>query len=149
MLKWCWSYLGGFRNFHFNCCSVIKSPHFYISRIHVTIVTLSSLVKTFVGPILLLLVFPFKWSKRELSGMFQDLFTFLNECLPLSIASMVATNVWSIHFPLNFVSGTLLITWHGCLLFDVSYGGTFSLSKAAWSITTLHQLWGTLNIMMV
>jgi hypothetical protein len=113
MLEWCWFCLSGFCNFHFNCCSAIESPHSYIPRIHVIIVTNSSLVKTLVGPILSFLVFQFKWSKRELSGMFQDLLAFLNECVPFSIASMVASNVWSIHFPLYFVSGTLLFTWHG------------------------------------
>jgi hypothetical protein len=90
-----------------------------------------------------------KWSERELSGMFQDLLAFLNECVPFSIASMVASNVWSIHFSFYFASGTLLITWHGYLLFDASYGGTFSLSKAVWFITTLCCLWNTSNITMV
>jgi hypothetical protein len=148
ILEWCWSCLGGFCKFHFNYCGVIESLHSYIPRIHVIIVTSSSLVKTFVGPILLLLVFPFKWMEKELSGMFQNLLAFFNECVPLSIASMVVSNVWSIHFPLYFVSGALLTIWHGCLLSNASYGGIFSLSKVAWSITTFCRLWGTLNIMM-
>jgi len=58
MLEWCWYCLGGFCNFHFNCYSVIESPHSYIPRIHVTIITSSSLVKTLVGPHFVALCFP-------------------------------------------------------------------------------------------
>ncbi len=96
--------------FIFNCCSVIKSSHSCIPRTHVTIVTTSSYVNTHVGPIFLLLVFPFKWSKRELSGMFQNLLNFFNEFVPLSIASMASSNDRSIHFPLFIIGGTLLTT---------------------------------------
>jgi hypothetical protein len=148
ILESCWSCLGGFCNFHFNYCSVIESPHSYIPRIHVTIVTSSSSVKTLTGPILLLLVFPFKWSERELNGMFQDLLAFLNECVPFNCPHG-CFQCLIYPFTSLFCYGTLLTIWHGCLLFDASYGGTFSLSKVAWSITTLHCLWSTLNIMMV
>jgi hypothetical protein len=84
-----------------------------------------------------------------LGGMFQDLFAFFNQCVPFSIASMASSNVWFVQFPFFLIGGTLLITWHGYLVFNVSYGGTLSLSKAVWFITTLHYLQGTLKILMV
>jgi hypothetical protein len=34
--------------------------------------------------------------------MFQNLLAFLNERVPLSIASMASSNDWSIHFPFFF-----------------------------------------------
>jgi hypothetical protein len=138
-----------FATFIFNSCNVIKNPHSYIPRIHAIIVTSSSYVNTLASPIFPLFVFPFKWSKRELGGMFQDLLTVLNECVPFSTASMASSNVWFVHFPFFLIGWTLLTTWHGYLVFNVGYGGTFSLSKVTWSITTLHCLQGTLKIMMV
>ncbi len=89
-------------NFIFNCCSLIESPHSYIPRTHATIVTSSSFVNTHVGPIFMFLVIPFKWLEKELNGMFQNLLAFLNERVPLSIASMASSNDWSIHFPFFF-----------------------------------------------
>ncbi len=112
--------------FIFNCCSVIESPHSYIPRTHATIVAFSSFVNTHAGPIFVFLVFPSKWLERELSSTFQDLLTFFNECVPFSIASMASSNDWSTHFPLFHSSGTLLTTWHGCLVYDASCGCTFS-----------------------
>ncbi len=98
--------------FIFICCNVIENPHSYIPRIHGIIIISSSCVNTIVSPIFPLLVLPFKWSKRELGGMFQDLFAFFNECVPFSIASMASSNVWFVQFPFFLIGGTLLITWH-------------------------------------
>jgi hypothetical protein len=57
--------------------------------------------------------------------------------------------MFGFHFPFVLIGGTLLTTWHGCLVSNAGYGGTFSLSKAVWSITTLHHLQSMLKIMMV
>jgi hypothetical protein len=110
LIGW-WSYLGKFSTFILNCCSVIENPHSYISRIHAITITSSSYLNTLASPI-----FPFKWLKRELGGMFQDLLAFFNECVPFSIASMVSSNVWFVHFPFFLIGGVLLTIWHGHLV---------------------------------
>jgi hypothetical protein len=75
-----------------------------------------------------------------LNDMFQDLLTFLNECVPLSITSMASSNDWSVHFPFFLFGGTLLTIWHGYLVHDASCGATFSWFKVVWSIITLRHL---------
>jgi len=115
--------------FIFNCCSVIESPHSYIPRTHATIVTSSSFVNTHVGPIFMFHVFPFKWLEKKLNGMFQNLLAFFNERVPLSITSMASSNDCLSISPFFFSSGTLLITWHGCLVCDARCVGTLSWSK--------------------
>jgi hypothetical protein len=74
---------------------------------------------------------------------------FFKECVPFSTTSMASSNVWFVHFPFFIIGGTLLTTWHGYLVSNAGYGGTFSLSKATWFITTLHHLQGTMKNMIV
>jgi hypothetical protein len=50
--------------------------------------------------------------------------------------------------PLWFVASTLFVLVDLYMVFDVVWGGTFSLSASSWSSTPLRLLWRTLSIMM-
>ncbi len=54
----------------FSFVNVIESSHSCIVRIHATIITSSSFINTIVGPIILDLIFPFKWLEREVNVEF-------------------------------------------------------------------------------
>ncbi len=67
----------------------------------------------------MLLVFPYKWSKSEVTGMPQNLLTFHKEVMLLSIVSMVASNDSLNHLPFGFVAGTLFVLVDLCIMFDI------------------------------
>ncbi len=87
----------------------MDSPHSYIANVHVISITSFSCISTPPNPIFLDLVFPFKWSKKELIGMFHDLLDLLKECVPLSTIAMVASNVSFVHMPLLIIEGSQLV----------------------------------------
>lgn len=94
----CWLNLCQLYNLHLQNYTVllIDSLHFYIPRIHPTIVASSSFVNTLDGSIFLDLVFPairFDEKKKYIS-LFNSLFHWI---CPLSITSMASSNVWFVH----------------------------------------------------
>jgi hypothetical protein len=51
------------------------------------------------GPIILSLVFPFRWLENEAKGMLKELLAPLNDVMLLLIASMASSSCSTIHFP--------------------------------------------------
>jgi hypothetical protein len=93
-------------------------------------------------------VFPHKWSNNEVRYMFQCLLAFLNEVVPLSIASMASSNASLVHLPL-VIRGLHLLTFYNFLVGSCSKdGGTFSLLWLGWSCNPLCFIQGTLIIMI-
>ncbi len=116
--------------FILNCWRLMDSPHSCIANVHVITAKPSSFVSTPLGPIFLDLIFPHRWSKRELIGMFHDLLALLKECVPLSTTSMVVFNVSSIHMPLLVVEGIQFIYGDDLLLCGSKTRGRFFLFDA-------------------
>ncbi len=116
--------------FIFNYFRLMDSPHSYIVNVHAITIASSSSISTPLIPIFLNLVFPFKWSKKELIGMFHDLLALLKECLPISTTSMVASNASFVHMPLLVVKGNQFNCGGDLLLYGSRVGGRFSFFDA-------------------
>jgi hypothetical protein len=97
----------------------MESPHFYTFKIHAIKNSSSSSINTHGGPIFMLLVFPYRWSKNEVMGMPQSLLAPHKEVTPISIGSMAAFNDPLDHVPLGFVVGTLFVLANPCIVFDI------------------------------
>ncbi len=123
-----------------NCCNVMKSPHSYILKTHATIISSFSWVNTPNGPIFLLLVFPYRWLKSEITSMPQNLLAPHKEVILFSTTSMVASNNSFDHLPLGFVVGILFVLADLCIVFDIVWKRTFSLSVSCQFNTPLHLL---------
>ncbi len=108
----------------------MDSPHSYIANVHAINVESFSSVSTFFGPILLDLIFPFKWLELELIGMFHDLLTFLKEGVTLSTTSMVVSNASFIHMPFLIVEGIRFNCGVDLFLCGSRARGRFSLFDA-------------------
>jgi hypothetical protein len=81
--------------------------------------TSSSFVNTPPNPIFLDLVFIFRWLEKELKGMFHYLLALLKKHVPFSIASIIASNVSSIHMPLLLAIGIQFICDGFLLVYDL------------------------------
>jgi len=79
--------------------------HSCMSKVHLINIAFCSFISTHFGPIFLDVVFPFKWSTRELIGIFHDLQGLLWECVPLSITSIVTFDTSLVHMPLLVFEG--------------------------------------------
>jgi hypothetical protein len=97
----------------------MESPHFYIFKTYAIIASSYSSVSTLGGPIFLLLIFPYRWLKNEVTGLPQNLLAPHKEVMPLSTTSMVASNDSLDHLPLGFVVGTLFVFANLCIVFDI------------------------------
>jgi len=97
----------------------MESPHSCILQTHVTIASSSFFVSTLGGPIFLLLVFSYRWSKSEVTNMPQNLLTPHKEIMHFSTTSTVASNDSLDHSPLGFVVGTLFVFANLCIVFDI------------------------------
>ncbi len=104
----------------------MDNPYSCIVNVHV-ITTTSSFVSTPISPIFLDLDFSFRWSKRELIGMFDDLLAFIMEYVPLSITSIASYNASSVHIPLLVFGGIQFNCGVDFLLCGSRVGGRFSL----------------------
>jgi hypothetical protein len=62
---------------------------------------------------------------------------------------MAASNDSLDHLPLGFVASTLFVLVNLCIVFDIIWGKTLSLSASGQYNIPLCLLWGTLNIMML
>jgi hypothetical protein len=108
-----------FATFHLSCYNVMENPHSYILKTHATIASSSSSINTLGGPIFMLLIFPYRWSKSEVTGMPHNLLALHKEVMLLSIASMAASNDSLNHLPFGFIVGTLLVLVDLCIMFDI------------------------------
>ncbi len=98
----------------------MENPHSCILKTHATITSSSSSISTPYGPIFLLSVFPYRWSKSEALGVPQNLLTPLKKIMPLSTTSMATSNDSLVHLPLGFVASTLFVLDHDlCIMFDI------------------------------
>ncbi len=123
-----------FATFIFSCCRLMYNPHSCIVNVHVVTIAHSSYVNTPFGPIFLDPVFPFRWWTRELIRMFHDLLALLRECVPLSITSIVFSNVSFGHMPFLVFEGIWFNRGANLLLCGSRVGGRFSL-LATWFAT--------------
>jgi len=139
--------------FIFNYYRLMDSPYSCITNVHVITTTSSSFVSTPLGLIFLDLVFPFRWSTRELIGMFHDLLAFLMECVPFSITSIASSSTSFVHIPLLIFGSTWFNYGVDLLLCGSRVRGRFSLliakSTTCKSNMLLHLLQGTINFTIV
>ncbi len=132
-----------FVTFHLNCCSVMEGPHSYIFKTHVIIVSSYSFINTHGGPIFLHLVFPYRWSENEVTNMSQNLLALRKEVIPFSTAFRTTSNDSLEHLLLRFVPSTIFVLANLCIVFDIIWKGTFSLSTSGRSNIPLRVLWRT------
>jgi hypothetical protein len=111
---WVWSTSA---TFHLSCYNVKKSPHSSIFKTHA--IKTSPFVNTPSGPILLLLVFPYRWSKSEVTNMPHNLLAPHKKIMLLSTTSMVVSNDSLDHLHLGCVLGTLFVLVDLCIVFDI------------------------------
>jgi hypothetical protein len=97
----------------------MESPHSYILKTNTIIAFSSSFVSTLGGPIFILLVFPYRWSKSEVMNMLQNLLAPRKKVMILSTASMAAFNYSLEHLPFRFVIGTLFVLADLCIVFNI------------------------------
>jgi hypothetical protein len=89
------------------------------SKPHAIIASSSSSINTHGGPIFLLLVFPYRWSKNGVLSMPQNLLSLHKKIMPLSIASMATFNNSFDHLPLGFVTCTLFVCVNLYIVFNI------------------------------
>jgi hypothetical protein len=64
------------------------------------------------SPIILMRVHPFKWSQRDLKGMFHDLEAPCTKHFPTLIAFIASSNASVVHVPIGFAIGLRLTYFH-------------------------------------
>jgi hypothetical protein len=99
-------------------------------------------------PLLLDLVFSFKWFERDVTNMCQNLLSFLKDNCPLSIASITASNALDVHLP-HYVKLKTMLTHVGFFACARTIGGMFSLFVDCWSCKLFRLLRSTMDIMVL
>jgi hypothetical protein len=94
----------------------MDNPHSYILKTHATTTSSSFYVNTPHGLIFLLLVFPFRWSKSEVTRMPQNLLAPSKEVMPHSTTSMAISNDSFDHLPHGFIASTLFVFGGLCVV---------------------------------
>lgn len=134
-----------FATFILSYIKIFESPHSWITKIQATSTLSSSPFKTPFG----LNFLPFKWSKREINGMFQNSLTWiLKQVWPLFITSITFSKVLDVQL-LHVNSARTWFVFTNLLIGCVGVvSGMFSLSTIACSYKPFRCLWGTFDIMV-